>query len=190
MNRGWRAGRIALGLLLASVVVIVGLAELAYHRVHDKAFAFEKSVARTGESIRRHSREFLDDQAYSAGLPLFTKRSGTRDAGSVIGPRIHWVRVKPGGVEYAALSDRAIDHGLFEKLGEDWPHAAPELWSDVDFSWTCSARPPDGALVHGPARGVDARDAVRPGHAGDAGRLGERAEGRRARAIRRPPLER
>jgi hypothetical protein len=135
MSRARRVGAIVVALLIASLLVIAGRAGLEYYRVYRKVFAFEKSVARTDESIRRHGKDFLEDQAYAASLPLFARRIGTRDAGPVIGPRIHWIGVKPGLIEHPALYDKAIDRGLFDKLGEDWPNAAPDLWRNLDFSW-------------------------------------------------------
>jgi hypothetical protein len=122
--------------VLLGLLLVLGVGSgLFYYWLYRTGFAFDVSVARTGESIQRHSEKFLDDQIYVAGLPLFAKRSGTRDAGPVIGPRVHWFRVKPGGVEYPSLSDLAIDRSLHDKLGDDWLNAAPELWRGVDFGW-------------------------------------------------------
>lgn len=134
MSAARRVAPIVLGVLLALLLVGAGLACLAYHRLY-RGFAFARTVARTGESIRRHRTEFLEDQAYAAGLPSFARRGGTRDAGPVIGPRIRWVRRGAGAIELAALSGGAIDRGLRDRVDDDWPHAAPELWRDLDFGW-------------------------------------------------------
>jgi hypothetical protein len=127
-----------MGLLLILVLVgggVVCLLCLPYFRMYKSGFAFDVTVSRAGKMIASHEREFLSDQAYAASLPIFAPRAGTRDAGPLIGPRIHWTRVKPGAVDYAALSDGAIDRGIFDKIGEDWLNAPPELWHRLDFGW-------------------------------------------------------
>jgi hypothetical protein len=122
--------------LLVVLLVGAGVAGLANSRLRGPPdFTFDASVARAGKAIAGHEAQFLDDQAYLASHPLFAPRKGARDAGSVIGPRIHWVRVRPGTLDYPALSDDAIDRGLYDKLGADWLDAPPERWSGLDFGW-------------------------------------------------------
>ena len=140
MDAGVRAGgarvkRILLGLLLALVLAGVGVAWLPYYRMYQSAFAFDVTVTRAGKVIAPHETEFLSDQAYAAGQPFFASRKGTRDAGPLIGPRIHWTIVKPGSVQHAALSDAVIDGDVFDKLGKDWISAPPDLWRGLDFGW-------------------------------------------------------
>jgi hypothetical protein len=131
--------RTVVKILLGVVVTVLlgggGLVAFTFYRVYRSAGAFDVSVARTQKLIATHEQRFLEDQAYLAGLPLFAPRKGTRDAGPVIGPRIHWVRMKPGVVDYPALSGDAIDRGLYDKLGEDWLNALPERWIGLDFGW-------------------------------------------------------
>jgi hypothetical protein len=134
MIRGRTMKRTLTGVLLVLVLAGVAVAGFSYHEAV-QALSFQETVARTRERIARHEKEFTNDQAYVASLPLFAHRNGTRDAGPLIGPRVHWIRMKPGAVDYPAISDLAIDRGLSDKLGKDWLNASPELWRGLDFGW-------------------------------------------------------
>jgi hypothetical protein len=121
--------------LLATVLAGAGVAGFACRDALRIAFPFEETVAHARERISRHEEHFASDQAYAASLPLLAPRGGNRDAGPIVGTRVHWTRVKPGAVEYPALSDLAIDRDLSDKLGKDWLDASPDLWRDLDFGW-------------------------------------------------------
>lgn len=161
MFRARTVWKLLLGLLAVILVVVAGLAVHFHYWTYRSGFAFDVTVGRAREAIARHARQFQEDQAYAAGLPLFASRTGGLDAGPVIGPRIHWVRIEPGEVAYPSLSDLAIDLGRYEQLGEDWPNAPPELWRDLDFRWMAQLAQldfwdleqnsiPNGADVPGP----------------------------------------
>jgi hypothetical protein len=135
MTRTRGAKRILLGLLLVLMLAGVGVVSVAYYGVYKPAIAFGATVTRAGKVIAPHEKEFLSDQAYAASLPFFASRKGTRDAGPLIGPRIHWTIAKPGAVNDAALSDAVIDRDVFDKIGKNWLSAPPELWRGLDFGW-------------------------------------------------------
>lgn len=135
MIRAWTLPSYLRILFLVLMLSGGAVAGLSYHDVAAFVYPFHDTVARARERIARNEKELASDQAYIAGLPLFAHREGMHEAGPLIGPRIHWRRMKPGAVDYAAISDLVIDSGLSDKLGTDWLNASPELWRGLDFAW-------------------------------------------------------
>ena len=96
--------------------------------------AFEARAARLRAALASHRDEFLKDQRLLASLPMFAPRSGTRDAGSLIGPRVHWM-LAAARANPVSGPGMTLDPSVVGTLGDDWIHARPDVWSDVDFGW-------------------------------------------------------
>jgi hypothetical protein len=72
----------------------------------------------------------MADQRWLASLPMFAPRSGNRDAGPLIGPRVHWIVAGSPSAKPLALDPTAMD-----KLGDGWVRAGPDVWGAVDLGW-------------------------------------------------------
>ncbi len=94
---------------------------------------FEARAARLRTALAAHRQEFLEDQHWLASLPMFAPRSGHRDAGPLLGPRVRWMR-EPGDANPISMGG-TLDRSVIGKLGDNWMHAGPELWGGVDFAW-------------------------------------------------------
>jgi hypothetical protein len=121
-----------------ALVVVVGV---AIATVYTARTTSERSRTRHHAALAKYHQEFLEDQRIAASLPVFAPRPGARDAGPLIGPRVSWAGAGPEALlRYrdslpADERDRAPDPALGRKLGADWLHADPSLWSGLDFGW-------------------------------------------------------
>jgi hypothetical protein len=131
MARARTIWKVVLALCAVLVALAIGMAVYTDHVMRTTS---EARGARLRAALASHRDEFLKDQRLLASLPMFTPRSGTRDAGPLIGPRVHWM-VAAGKANSASVPGVTLDPGLNGKLGDDWMHAAPVLWSGVDFGW-------------------------------------------------------
>ena len=131
MPRARTIWRIAIATTAALVVIAIGFSasELYVART-----AIEASAARAREALVAHRQEFIDDQNFLASLAFFAARPGKRDAGPLIGPRVHWSCVGPEGA-HGSVPGLMLDQTVIDKLGKDWMHAGPEAWTGVDLAW-------------------------------------------------------
>jgi hypothetical protein len=114
-------------LAIVASLVLVAVAFIGY-TVHVMHKTFETSATRARAALAAHRDEFMEDQRWLASLPMFAPRSGNRDAGSLIGPRVHWIVAGSPSAEPLALDPTAID-----KLGDGWVRAGPDVWGAVDL---------------------------------------------------------
>jgi hypothetical protein len=121
-------------LTIAAVLVIAALGLSAY-AVHTTRSIFEASAARSRTGLATHRQQFMDDQKIIAGLPLFAIRSGKRDAGPLIGPRVRWLLATSTGTSSVSTPYKMPDATVVEALGDRWANAGPETWAGLDFSW-------------------------------------------------------
>lgn len=96
-------------------------------------------ATRVGKERRRrellaHREAFFDDQRALARLPLLAPRAGDRDAGPLFSQRIRRLKVTAKEAE-PAMPALGLAAGTHEAIVDDWRHAAPSLWANVDFSW-------------------------------------------------------
>lgn len=113
------------------VAVAIGLAAYGDHVMRSTS---EARAARLRAALASHRDEFMEDQRLLASLPIFAPRSGTRDAGPLIGPRVRW-KFAAAGADPVPAPGMTLDPGVVGTLGGDWIHARPDLWRDVDFGW-------------------------------------------------------
>src|SRR2546430_9481663 len=57
---------------------------------HDLQRKADKRAADLAAAIAAHGPQLREDQKLAAALPLFARRSGTRDAGGFLNPRLDW----------------------------------------------------------------------------------------------------
>lgn len=131
MPRARTIRRILLAVGAVLVAVAIGLAAYTGHVIRSTS---EARAARLRAALAAHREEFLEDQRLLASLPIFAPRSGNRDAGPLIGPRVHWMLAAESG-NPASVPGMTLDPSVVEKLSDDWMHAGPDVWSGVDFGW-------------------------------------------------------
>ena len=68
---------------------------------------------------------------------MFASRSGNRDAGPLIGPRVHWM-LAAGRPNPASVAGMTLDPSVIGTLGDGWMHAGPDVWSGIEFGWMVS----------------------------------------------------
>ena len=68
---------------------------------------------------------------------MLASRSGNRDAGQLIGPRVHWM-LAAGRPNPASVAGMTLDPSVIGTLGDGWMHAGPDVWSGIDFGWMVS----------------------------------------------------
>ncbi len=138
MSRGRSFGKVlALG---CGIALLTALA-VAIFWWHFARTTVDGARARQGEALARYREAFLEDQRLAASLPILARRSGNRDAGLVIGPRVGWLAADPKSLEpwRRTLPEDArgleMDDDLPRKLGKEWLDARPALWAGLDFGW-------------------------------------------------------
>jgi hypothetical protein len=114
---------------LFAVLVLAAIAIVGY-TVHVMHNAFEASGSRARAALVAHRQVFMDDQRWLASLPMFAPRAGNRDAGPLIGPRVHWTLAARRSAD-----PRALDRSAIDKLGDDWVHAGSDVWGAIDLGW-------------------------------------------------------
>src|SRR5438552_2418118 len=80
-------GMIAAG--LAGLTLVSSLAFYLWLR-HDLHHKNEKRSAELAAAIAAHGSQLVEDQKFAAALPVFARRTGGRDAGAFLNPRLGW----------------------------------------------------------------------------------------------------
>lgn len=125
-------------ILAFAAVLVIAAFGLSSYTIHTMRRTFEASAARSRTALAAHHQQFMDDQKVLARLPLFQVRSGKRDAGPLIGPRVRW-RLATSAAS-SASTPLMPDATAVEALGDRWAHAGPDTWAGLDFGWMAQLR--------------------------------------------------
>jgi hypothetical protein len=95
---------------------------------------------RLESSIERHRDAFLADQALAAGALALAVRTGDRDAGPFLNPRIPWNASRPvlDAWRRALPADApslALEKARTGAIPSAWWKTPPEAWRGLDFGW-------------------------------------------------------
>ncbi len=132
--RARTVGKVA-GVVLGAAAVGGLAAAVAWYRFQHGTY--ERSVAAARASLAAHHDEFMRDQARVGRLAILAPRQGARDAGPVIGPRLAWTVLVPGGIREIRPDGNAVDA---DAVGKDWASPPPEAWARLDFGWMAQLR--------------------------------------------------